>query len=107
MDPDLVMQNEGSSLCYVSDHDRIRDVRCQAWAVDVHHQTIFLANHLIRTGVNLVKHIKSKLFQLVFNSYPAKLWTLDSGLSGHIIQDLTRLKRLGIAKPLRDIRVYK
>ena len=105
MDPDLVMQNEGSSLCYVSDHDRIKDVRCQAWAVDVHHQTIFLANHLIRTGVNLVEQIKSKL--LFFNSHPAKLWALDSGLSGHIIQDLTRLKRLGIAKPLRDIRAYK
>ena len=46
-------------------------------------------------------------FFFLFNSYPAKLWTLDSGLSRHIIQDLTRQKRLGIAKPLRDIRAHK
>ena len=42
---------------------------------------------------------------MFYNSYPSRLWTLDSGLSGHIIQDLTRLKGLGIAKPLRDIRL--
>ena len=88
-------------------HDRERCVWLQIWSEDVHHQTILLANHLIRTGVDLVEQIKSKLSQVFCNSHPAKLWALDSGLSGHIIQDLTRLKRLGIVKPLRDIRAYK
>ena len=30
-----------------TDHDRVTDVWCQVWAVDVHHEAILLPNHLI------------------------------------------------------------